>query len=332
MYGYSLDVYSVFTQYIYQTCITSIHRLFVNGLHTFSVFIRYFASLKNLEPFLLWTSPSLGLVPRTETVSPTEKYIQTQTARFVKTFSEDTTQESCMKIENLRTPVDVVNYNSAIDPVFYSQKELADVLKNEANALEPHWRTKILVESTPRGNIVMFYDAFKQAFAYYTDQTSIPYPILNVVAMKYVILFRCRDFFVDEHVLPANVSSGITLAYALAEKEQKRAKKEKTTSQHDTKELLSDTKSAFVKFKSYNSVSSKANGYTPKSSENVSAKSNGEQTASPKLMNKHISLGKICNFSFIQKPKIKQTPTIESALMPKPRLSYAEYKRLAREL
>ena len=359
MYGYSLDVYSIFARYIYQTCIAP----FCYVLRTPQIFkelwspkdvanpqfsgetksqgnsdelrspeyftiFRFFTGLRLfqtsriyglIEPFL-WTSPSLPPLksdgfasgfPR-NSLSPTEKYIQTQTTRFVKTFSEETKSPGFTKID----------YNSAIHPVFYSPKELADVLNDEANALEPEWRTKILVEPTPRGNIVMFYDAFKQAFAYYTDQTSIPYPILNAVAMKYVILFRCRDFFVDQYVLPENVSSGITSAYAVIEKEKTRAKKEKTPSL---------TQSAFVKFKSYNSVSSKANGYTPKSSENVSTKSNEEQAVSPKLMNKHISLGKICNFSFIQKPRVNRTPTIESALMPKPRLSYADYKRLAGE-
>lgn len=296
MHGYSLFTYSMLSQYIYQTYIAPI--------------CRFFTSIS--KSFLLWIcppSPTPGSI--IETVSPTDKYIQLQTARFIKTFSGDSTTD----------------YNSAIDPVFYSQKELAELLKDETNTLEPKWRTKILFEATPRGNIVMFYDAFKQAFAYHTDQTSIPYPVLNAVAMKYVILFRCRDFFVDEHVLPENASSGITSKYAEAEKEKKRANletKEKT-------KPLSDNKAAFAKFKSYNSVSSKANGYTPKSSENMSAKSKEEQSAAPKLMNKHISLGKICNFSFIQKPVIKRGPTMESELLPKPRLSYADYKRLSGE-
>jgi hypothetical protein len=55
--------------------------------------------------------------------------------------------------------------------------------------------------TTPLGNIAMFFDPFKLGFSYYADQSYIKYDILNAMAMKYVIMFRCWDFFMDELVV-----------------------------------------------------------------------------------------------------------------------------------
>lgn len=285
-------MYAIFYNYFYERVIAPVQTFFNRGL----------------RPFLRLTytnKPS----PAPIIISPTEKYIQKQTTRFLQTFEKSDT-----------------NFNENIDTVFYSKKQLDELLKDETNYLEPKWRANILFENTPRGNIIMYYDAFKQGFAYYTDQNGIPYPILNAVAMKYVMVFRCRDFFIDEHILPEKTSSGITASYAEEDRVAKEKKRESMTPVVSEKEKGMDSKHAFVKFKSYNSVSTKANGYTPKSSENVSAKSKEEQTVSPKMTNKHISLGKTCNFSFIQK-RVAKTPNVESKLLPKPCLSYADYKR-----
>jgi hypothetical protein len=264
---------------------------------------------------LVYSAPTPIPAKPVETVSSlSDKYIATQTARFLKTFSTENT---------------MVDYNSGVDAVFYSQKELSETLKDENNELEKKWRTKILFENTPRGNIIMFYDAYKQGFAYYSDQTGIPYHVLNAVSMKYVITFRCRDFFVDETILPEDNPSGITAKHEMERREEKQKKQSDTTSS-GVKEKGIDNKNAFAKFKSYNTVSTKAIGTTPKSSENVSLKSKEEQTVAPKLTNKHISMGKTVNFSFLQKPILK-TPEFETALLPKKRMTYADFKRLSNE-
>lgn len=95
---------------------------------------------------------------------------------------------------------DEKNYNDNIHPSFYDKEYFQQIMKEENNSIEREWRTRILFENTPRGNIVMFYDPYKQGFSYYCDFNGIPYPILNAVAMKYVILFRCRDLFVDNKI------------------------------------------------------------------------------------------------------------------------------------
>ena len=72
----------------------------------------------------------------------------------------------------------------------------AQVLPKD-NPLELRWRKRLLMEFTPRGLVLMYYDAFKRGFAYYSD-THMPYGILNAAAMKYVMTYRCQAFFVDE--------------------------------------------------------------------------------------------------------------------------------------
>jgi hypothetical protein len=56
--------------------------------------------------------------------------------------------------------------------------------------LEKMWRTRILFENTPRGNVIMFYDPYKLGFSFYCDQKIISYDILNAIATKYVRMFR----------------------------------------------------------------------------------------------------------------------------------------------
>jgi len=88
-------------------------------------------------------------------------------------------------------------YNSNIENVFYDKQEYFSIINKKDNEIEKIWRTRILFESTPRGNIIMFYDPYKLGFSYYSDTNGIPYSILNAVAMKYIYIFRCLDFFVD---------------------------------------------------------------------------------------------------------------------------------------
>ena len=79
--------------------------------------------------------------------------------------------------------------NDNIDAAFYSKPEFKETTIDGSNELEKRWKTRILFETTPRGNIIMYYDAFKLGFSYFSDSNSIPYNVLNSVAMKYVSVF-----------------------------------------------------------------------------------------------------------------------------------------------
>ena len=54
-----------------------------------------------------------------------------------------------------------------------------------------------LMESTPVGNIVMYYDKKKESFLYYSDNV-VPFRYLEPVGRRYVIMFQCKDLFQDK--------------------------------------------------------------------------------------------------------------------------------------
>ena len=117
-------------------------------------------------------------------IEENSEYINPIKKRFLLTFDSD------------------ASFDDNIDTLFYNKKEYTEHMMETNNSLEPQWRRRILIENTPRGNIIMYYDAYKLAFAFYCDQKVVSYEVLNAVAMKYVIHFRCRHFFLDEFVVP----------------------------------------------------------------------------------------------------------------------------------
>ena len=205
-----------------------------------------------------------------------DEYVEKQKRKFLASYDSLTT------------------YNESIDPVFYDNKNYKQIVSDVNNALEPYWTRRILFETTPRGNIAMHYDAYKRGFVYYCDNSSIPYPLLNAVAMKYVLLYRCRDFFVDTQIVPKDHPSPFSIEAP-----------EKTEDEPAAKKRLQSN--AFAKLKTYSEVSAK--------------------TEEPVLrMNTIIYNGKMCNFSFLQKSKPPKTTTVNPDF--KPVLSYSEYKKL----
>ena len=53
----------------------------------------------------------------------------------------------------------------------------------------------ILMENTPNGNVLMFYDSTNDSFVYYSDKV-IPYRFLDTVGRKYVIHFKCKNVYI----------------------------------------------------------------------------------------------------------------------------------------
>ena len=51
---------------------------------------------------------------------------------------------------------------------------------------------------------LMYYDLFKQGFAYHSDESFVSHNVLNAVAMKYVNTYFCKDFFLDELFIEEN--------------------------------------------------------------------------------------------------------------------------------
>jgi hypothetical protein len=189
-------------------------------------------------------------------------------------------------------------YNENVDDVFYNKEKYKETFQEENNEIEKKWKTRIIFENTPRGNVILHYNPYKMAFSYYCDQ-SVSYDILNAISMKYVKLYRCMDFFMDEIILSEHYTSPLIKIHV---KEEPKEKKN-----------IPDVKNGpFIKTK-------------PKPTKNEDAPT----SSAPKkqLLNRNCFqyLGKISNFTFLQLHKKKQigfrSPLIE-------KLSYKDYKRL----
>jgi len=204
------------------------------------------------------------------------RYTQPLKSRFLKIFEPDV----------------VINYNENIDALFYDKPKYKKYMMETNTELERIWKSRVLFENTPRGNIILFYDAYKLGFSYYCDQKSVSYDILNAAAMKYATIYRCKDFFLDETVVPKeHTSAFIKIHMEEGNKEKKH-----------------------IKMK------------------------NAKQSAIEIIKNKFVYLGKIGNFSWIQKiPKKRRvlasfkSPLLESiktdSNVQSETISYRDFKK-----
>lgn len=158
----------------------------------------------------------------------TNDYIENECLRF-NMFVEKTEIESHIPSQNC-------------DDEFFDNEKYKEIMKVENNFLEEKWRTKVLMESTPRGNIIMFYDAYKRGFSYYSDNSCLPYHLLNAIAMKYVRVFMCLDFFIDENVLTNKTRGVIVIEEEEKIEKEKEERNKKTMNLHKAPFLQSQSK------------------------------------------------------------------------------------------
>jgi hypothetical protein len=265
-----------------------------------------FFFLRNLYVWI-WPQPPPAL-PMPTILTETDKYVNDKTSQFLASFK--TTG---------------VAWNLNIDAAFYSKKDLNALLVDPNNEIEKTWRRRILFESTPRGNIVMYYDAFKMGFAYSSDTQCLPYAVLNAVAMKYVLTYKCRDFFMDDLVTPVDQASPLIKVHILEPPKEKKGEPEKKVN-----DFTKDTSAPFASLKKYKQPTIETTKDTKK---NEPVKEN--------IQNKFLSLGKMVNFKFIQKPDFVSCisgfssgllDTIEGETkLQKEVMNYASYKKLLEE-
>mgnify|MGYP001268212614 CR=1 FL=1 len=164
--------------------------------------------------------------------------------------------------------------NSNVQKEFYNKESYKKEVEDINNNLEEIWKKKILIENTPRGNIYMYYDAYKMGFAYYSDTNSLPYKLLNAVAMKYCIRFHCVDFFIDQHILPKDCESPFIKIHHIEKKKKKKP---------IDKEIVKDDDLPFAKLKNYEK-------------EKISGGDKKEEKVKNIVSNVFISMGKVINF------------------------------------
>jgi hypothetical protein len=254
-----------------------------------------------------------------EIMDVNKKYIEVNKKKFLQL------------IEN---PTLILNKN--INSGFYSKKEFQQLIQEENNILEPEWKTRILFENTPRGNVIMYYNTYKLGFSYYSDQY-IPYDILNSIAMKYVITYRCLDFFMDELVLPENKKSSLMLLI-------KDDKKELETNKNSNidEEFKNKLKNApFAKLKSYRKQNDKKDD-TKKDDAKKDDTKKDDTIKEEKIRNRFINMGKTCNYNFLKVP-VKQkislfSPSelannlLENSSVQKEVFSYRNFKNSKKEI
>jgi len=189
-----------------------------------------------------------------------------------------------------------INPNTNIEARLYDYEQYKNILDDTNSNIEKLWKSRILFDMTPTGNIIMYYDIYKHAFVYASDQT-IPYTVLCGCDMKYCKIFLCRDFFRDNFYIPKHQLSPFTLMDIDQEKLEKKKKRQKR------KELRIDFHSdAFLKPKPKTVTNPKEK--ESKYSLNEQEQMHESEELRPKDFYKNIFqfVGKMRNISLLQSP------------------------------
>jgi hypothetical protein len=224
------------------------------------------------------------------------------------TYIKEKKEKILEEIELLRSDVnkigDKLNNHNGLHKEAVEQannfviKERLDKLKNN-----------FIIEKTPLGNVVMYYNNERESFEYYTDN-SIPYRFLETIGRKYVITFDCKPIYVD-------------MANELKDCEQKlqekdlKLSKEKEELDKRAKELEKDLelkkdrevvkKNVFTKFKSYNKESGtgRVNTGAPPKNSIPNNTNNVKHSSGPILLkensNRYTCMGRFANFNILKK-------------------------------
>ena len=198
--------------------------------------------------------------------------------------------------EEVITPV--INYEDKYKEKF----EKLEYKTTDETKLE-ELKNSFIMEMTPHGNVIMFWNQKNGVFSYYSDGT-MPYRFLEVVARKYVIINDCKDLYyvMEEQMKEVNI-------------EIVSKKKE-------------DTPSVFAKLKNYNHSS--IDSVKTSGQQNSISKQNYKPNSisKPNVVKKNVilkensnhysCLGRIVNFNFLKREKPNNQNNI----------SFSEYKKL----
>lgn len=177
--------------------------------------------------------PLPQLPPPEKPLTPTDIYINKNKDAFLSFMSRDHSFK-----------------NANTDPIFYDIELYNELMEEPKNFLEEKWKGKMIIEYTPRGLIMMTYDAFKKGFTYYSDTQSINYNVLNAVAMKYVKTFCCGDLFMDNSIYPDDASRLIEIQKEFDKNEVKK-KEENNATVTAVKDKMKNKDGPFAKLKNY---------------------------------------------------------------------------------
>jgi len=178
--------------------------------------------------------------------------------------------------------------------------------------------SNFVMEKTPLGNVIMYYNNNRGSFEYYSDNT-IPYRYLETVSRKYVKSFNCVYLYVDM-VNELN-------EYDRLQKEQEDKKEKEKLVENIVNTTADNTKKdVFAKFKTYNKESGTGRVNTavpPKNSvpNNNNMRKKEEKVQLKQNANRFTCQGKICNFKFLKIPERK-------VIDKKYAISFADFKKM----
>ena len=101
-----------------------------------------------------------------------------------------------------------------------------------------------ITETTPRGDVLMYYSSKLGTFVYHSKTKEIPYNYLETVARKYVIEYKCKKLYID---IRKEYEKGLNKYKEIKAKEDKNAA---DGGVDETKE--NKKKQIFANFKTYN--------------------------------------------------------------------------------
>ena len=170
--------------------------------------------------------------------------------------------------------------------------------------------TNIVFETTPKGNIIMYYDYHKESFIYYCDVRYIPYLYLETVARKYAINFNCKKLVVDIKKEIEYIESKNKKIIEKQNEKNKENNKENNKDNNKNTNMIKKDSDIFASFKSYRVGNS-----------NSSSSSSKKKYVVPESANMYSYYGKIKEYNFIKKNDYK----IEKPL---DKLDYKTFKNM----
>jgi hypothetical protein len=232
---------------------------------------------------------------------PVEKpYVETQYDKSCKKYADFYRKESA-------------DENANIDPVLYDFLKRKEIFVSPDNELEKQWKSRILIENTPRGNVMIYFNPYLLSYQYYSDEQIIPYKILEQVATKYVVMYRCKDFFIDPEKRPGNK----ILEVLQKEEDSLKSKKMKVNDITKCVNIQSESKDVFAALKDYRSEvkTTEAKTTEAKTTELTNADTKAKKKVEePKFSNKFVRIGKMCEFNITQKPVDKKIEAVNELM------------------
>jgi len=174
----------------------------------------------------------------------------------------------------------------------YEELEMRELSDEQIQGL----KNNILIETTPIGNVLMYYNPDYEYFKYYSNSKEIPYKTLEAVAKKYVITNDCKQIYND-------------MSEEIARQEDRKTSEssEKEEDENKNNDNKNEEESVFASLKTYNVKNNKR-----VESKNVFIK---------EKINVYKYGGKIEEYTIIKKPEKEKVL----------KLDFASFKRMMGE-